>query len=104
MNGCGDLACSSDNGCFTGDCTSCLESSEGCAWVPGEGCLTSCDIIADTACFPSSNYTADEVCEQGDTMSSGETQTSDGVGGGSCDTHLLTIAAVLAAIVVAIIA
>jgi hypothetical protein len=44
-------------------CDSCL--GENCVWVPVEGCLETCDVIADTACydiqfFP--NSTVEEIC------------------------------------------
>lgn len=73
MNGCGDTVCSADpnitlpmNDC--GDyetCGDCL--AETCAWTPSEGCLESCDIIADTSCFSPSNSTdIESICSAAD--------------------------------------
>jgi len=47
-----------------GSCEGCLEDTGGmCVWTPAEGCLSSCDNIADTACFPSADYNAADVCD-----------------------------------------
>jgi len=46
-------------------CNECLDNS--CAWTPQEGCLKSCDIIADINCYDaSSTITNDETCSQAD--------------------------------------
>lgn len=65
MTGCGVDTCA-DNACDGLSCNECLadDGDESCAWVPVEGCLSSCDIIADTACFPAVDYNASEVCEE----------------------------------------
>ena len=46
-------------------CETCLDSA--CAWVPQEGCLASCDVIADVSCytketFPNNN-SLEESCQ-----------------------------------------
>jgi hypothetical protein len=41
-------------------CGECL--SQSCAWVPDIGCLDSCDIIADTACFDANNASISDTC------------------------------------------
>lgn len=65
MNGCGVAQCNSDNDeCFLGSCQDCFDSPNNCAWVPDVGCLISCDVIADTECFPSSDYNASDVCTE----------------------------------------
>mmetsp|Transcript_12239 Transcript_12239/g.21506 ORF Transcript_12239/g.21506 Transcript_12239/m.21506 type:complete len:364 (-) Transcript_12239:80-1171(-) len=51
-------------GNFT-SCNDCLDNL--CVWVPVEGCLESCDIIADTSCFDVENFanenvTIEEIC------------------------------------------
>ena len=80
---------------------SCGGNESSCAWVPVEGCLSSCDIIADTACFPAVDYNASEVCEQeaasGANVSNGDTSmpTSGGneVAFSTATSSLLMIAA-----------
>lgn len=64
MTGCGLYTCQM-NACDGLSCEDCLanHSDEACAWVPVEGCLSSCGIIADTACFPAVDYNASQVCE-----------------------------------------
>jgi hypothetical protein len=74
MTGCGETTCDVTEGgpCDDLDCVECLET-DGCAWVPVEGCLNSCDMIADTACFPSDKYSASDVCDEtGGDMTGGE--------------------------------
>jgi hypothetical protein len=44
-------------------CTDCLD--EGCAWTSVQGCIASCDIIADAACFQvggPGNENVEDIC------------------------------------------
>ena len=84
MLGCGETTCpTSSNNDNDGDgdgdgdsdecetksssCRDCLGGGSSCAWIPGLGCIESCDMIADVSCYSSSAYldsdrTADEIC------------------------------------------
>mmetsp|Transcript_11701 Transcript_11701/g.17173 ORF Transcript_11701/g.17173 Transcript_11701/m.17173 type:complete len:631 (-) Transcript_11701:148-2040(-) len=72
------------DGCVTIDnCNECLESEDGCAWA-ASSCLESCDVIADVACFDTSDGdSSDEICllveqqEQEDALCGGMTSCSD---------------------------
>jgi hypothetical protein len=81
MTGCGVYTCQI-NACDGLSCEDCLANSdEACAWVPVEGCLSSCGIIADTACFAAIDYNASQVCEilaPSGNATSGNMPTSDG--------------------------
>ena len=53
-----------EHDCDTYDtCNDCLSAS--CAWAPVEGCLESCSVIADTACYTNST-SPDETCTAAD--------------------------------------
>eukprot|EP00567_Pseudictyota_dubia_P011407 CAMPEP_0197441812 /NCGR_PEP_ID=MMETSP1175-20131217/7975_1 /TAXON_ID=1003142 /ORGANISM="Triceratium dubium, Strain CCMP147" /LENGTH=449 /DNA_ID=CAMNT_0042972147 /DNA_START=280 /DNA_END=1626 /DNA_ORIENTATION=+ len=71
MMGCGVNTCQSSSSpspsCDGFDsCLGCLGQSDGgtCAWAAGS-CINACNMVADVACYSSSNYpnnTADEIC------------------------------------------
>jgi hypothetical protein len=66
MFGCGETTCTTNSTTSmdcdeTENCGECL--SLGCAWAPVEGCLESCEIIADTACYTStSTASVEDIC------------------------------------------
>ena len=66
MTGCGETTCQAeadgaeDDECDGLSCEDCLAAT--CAWAPAVGCVSSCDIIADTACFNSGDSEATDVC------------------------------------------
>ena len=63
MDGCGETTCMPTMDDCEGNeaCSDCLE--EGCAWTNVQGCIVSCDIIADAACFDSNtNGTIADIC------------------------------------------
>jgi hypothetical protein len=64
--GIGTMTNAQDNiDCRTYDdsCNGCLENSP-CVWVPVEGCLESCDMIADTSCYSLQFFTNRESLEE----------------------------------------
>lgn len=99
--GCGEKACIVDDSCFVSTCTECLESQKR-VWVPVEGCMRSCDMIADAVCFPSDKYSASDVCDiSGGDMTEGvNTDASPPPTSGACGETGSTISIIVAAFMV----
>jgi hypothetical protein len=88
MFGCGDIVCS-ENSTLAMDCEDydtcdeCLE--ELCSWTPSVGCIKSCDVIADTSCFFSSNTsTIEETCMASEASVADEMICTSNVDCGTC--------------------